>query len=443
MVAAFEGGIAPFWSADGSDILVRVQTASEQPVVIRRVSLAGVMAKRVDTLHRAGRVLHADGEVLVYRETFVPGARGDLVVITAAGDTSRRAIPGTALLGDWSSSEMRVPMVANSSRVTSMLLDVATGATRPLPTGASEARAPRWSPNGRQLAVQTRADSVFAITVMNPDGSQARRYDVRPEPINVAFAWSPDGNKIAFRSMQELLILDVASGDVQKLGPSLHPHHLAWNDDSRSLTVARILDLRVPPPRHLQLFDSPLAGSERLLRDINAEFSADPMGFFVTSREFVLVNPQRIVIDPLGGERMMPGAGPRTNTAPASTNDGRWLLLGVGSGNQLVRQLELIDVQHAVSRLIDPPFDARTAGFNRPALLADHQAAIVLGRENASAPWQFFHVPLNGGAPRAIATIGGDPTNFHFDLSPDARTLAYAFSNAGDATVVDIRIKLR
>src|ERR1051325_8573346 len=56
---------------------------------------------------------------------------------------------------------------------------------------------PRWSPDGTKIAFISNRDYLFALYVMNADGSNAQL--VTDKVIDAAEpAWSPDGQKIAF-----------------------------------------------------------------------------------------------------------------------------------------------------------------------------------------------------------------------------------------------------
>src|SRR4029453_9603603 len=67
---------------------------------------------------------------------------------------------------------------------------------------------PRWSPDGRALAVLTSVDEKPAVAVMAPDGSGRRHlafYDTSNDPlayqgVGEQIAWAPDSRALAFLS---------------------------------------------------------------------------------------------------------------------------------------------------------------------------------------------------------------------------------------------------
>lgn len=69
---------------------------------------------------------------------------------------------------------------------------------RQITTHANDA-APRWSPNGGQIAFHSDRDGNWEIYVINLDGSWLRRITMTPS-TDVMPVWSPDGLRIAFRS---------------------------------------------------------------------------------------------------------------------------------------------------------------------------------------------------------------------------------------------------
>ncbi|MGD8793740.1 MAG: hypothetical protein PVF47_14390, partial [Anaerolineae bacterium] len=65
-------------------------------------------------------------------------------------------------------------------------------------THANDA-APRWSPNGGQIAFHSDRDGNWEIYVINADGTWLRRITLNPT-TDIMPVWSPDGLRIAFRS---------------------------------------------------------------------------------------------------------------------------------------------------------------------------------------------------------------------------------------------------
>jgi TolB protein len=108
-----------------------------------------------------------------------------------------------------------------------------------------------WSPDGRMIAFESDRDGHRKIYVMNADGSDARSFtdaDARdPGPA----VWSPEGDRLAFMSwlptdedatnLAYLVVVNVASGEVQQLTPGLDPNFIAnslsWSPDGTQLVL--------------------------------------------------------------------------------------------------------------------------------------------------------------------------------------------------------------
>jgi hypothetical protein len=311
----------------------------------------------------------------------------------------------------------------------SAMLDLATGKSQALSTNELGMRAPRWSPDGRRITAQSRSDSTWRVSILNSDGSGLRSYAVPSSIINVQSMWSPSAKRVAVRTALELWIVNAETGASHRLGPVVHPHHLAWRSDG-ALVVARIYNIGTSQPWTWRLVESDTAGNERMLRDLSAEYPTyDPSslaGYFISYDKYVLLNPRRVIVNPYGGEIELPGSGPRSG-APGHTSDGAFLVFGVGPDSAPIRSLELIDVAKQTSTIIALPFLGRTTAFSRPALLPDHSAAIILGRADTASAWAFYEVTFATGASRRITLIPGDPQAYHFDLSPDGKRLLYAY----------------
>ena len=87
---------------------------------------------------------------------------------------------------------------ANKARSAIWLLDIATGQSRRLTSGAHRDASPRWSPDGRTLAfISDREDDTSQLYTIAVSGGEARRRTLARRGAGEPF-WSPDGAWIGF-----------------------------------------------------------------------------------------------------------------------------------------------------------------------------------------------------------------------------------------------------
>jgi dipeptidyl aminopeptidase/acylaminoacyl peptidase len=129
------------------------------------------------------------------------------------------------------------------------LVDVATGARRPLTWKRKELSSPRWSPDGTQLAfIAEDPDTKQAqIFVMPMDGGDALRITEAKDGVD-SYHWSPDGKQIAF----------IAEDEAPK------PKSGKKQDDAFQVTDNNFLMRSVLAPWHLWLVPSTGGEAKRL-----------------------------------------------------------------------------------------------------------------------------------------------------------------------------------
>ncbi|MCB0063310.1 MAG: S9 family peptidase [Caldilineaceae bacterium] len=73
-----------------------------------------------------------------------------------------------------------------------------SGEVRQLTNGVAQDSAPRWSPDGKQLAFSSTRSGKPQIFLIAADGGEARQLTTLPQGISGGVAWSPDGRQLAF-----------------------------------------------------------------------------------------------------------------------------------------------------------------------------------------------------------------------------------------------------
>jgi len=82
---------------------------------------------------------------------------------------------------------------------------------------------PAWSPDGSSIVFANDADGVYRLWIANADGSAPRPLTVVPAENERAPAWSPDGGQLLFTRERRILLLHLADGTVEDLGPGTDP----------------------------------------------------------------------------------------------------------------------------------------------------------------------------------------------------------------------------
>jgi dipeptidyl aminopeptidase/acylaminoacyl peptidase len=129
------------------------------------------------------------------------------VGVAQAGQPSVRDLPRQVRLSDPRLSpdgktvavvEARADLESDEFRTEILLVDVASGAIRPLTRERHHAGSPRWSPSGDRIAfVAPDAEKTGQLFVASMSGGDAPQLTKGKDGIS-QFAWSPDGASIAY-----------------------------------------------------------------------------------------------------------------------------------------------------------------------------------------------------------------------------------------------------
>ena len=167
-----------------------------------------------------------------------------------------------------------IDLAGNAIRSGIWLIETEGGAPRRLTAGPGRDGAPRWSPDGKEIAFLSDRDGPSQIWLISLGGGEARK----PAPIEGGASnpvWSPDGRKIAFLARSpkppakekaplrpediivfgedvpglQLFVMDAASGAISKL--TREPSAVvdfSWSPDGKGIAFAaqpssRIQDL--------------------------------------------------------------------------------------------------------------------------------------------------------------------------------------------------------
>jgi Tol biopolymer transport system component len=158
------------------------------------------------------------GRLVVYgriREDANSPSPDNYGVFVADLDGSNKQVQGP---GTWPSLSPDGTRSAYSGPDALHVVNLASGENRALPGTTANDYAPRWSPDGGQIAF-VRSDDLN-LYVISPDGSGSRRVTSGPE-YEQLLGWSADGALIYYtvpgEGGQHLRSVDVATGHVREL----------------------------------------------------------------------------------------------------------------------------------------------------------------------------------------------------------------------------------
>ncbi|MDP2958487.1 MAG: hypothetical protein Q8N53_18825, partial [Longimicrobiales bacterium] len=180
------------WSPDGRSLYVGDWGVEGELVAAYRVPLAGgppvLIAKTGSNFPGPS----PDGRLIV-----TTNENWDSLVVMDPDGNRLGTLPwmSGADIGSWSgSARLFVPNGRTPWKL--MAYSLADGSTRALTDSTSDVSTPRWSPDGRRIAVMHR-NTAEGLRLMNADGSGVRSLAKHQVPA-MDCSWSPDGRWILF-----------------------------------------------------------------------------------------------------------------------------------------------------------------------------------------------------------------------------------------------------
>ncbi len=129
------------------------------------------------------------------------------------------------------------------------------GKARPLTSGEKADTAPRWSPDGRQLAFLSTRGGKPQLYIIDLAGGEARQLTTREDGAGEA-VWSPDGHQLAFAAIVPAEGAAEEERETAKSGEPLRIERLRYKSDGRGFIHGKAsLERR----RHLFVIDLPAA----------------------------------------------------------------------------------------------------------------------------------------------------------------------------------------
>jgi Tol biopolymer transport system component len=339
------------------------------------------------------------------------------------------------------------------------VLSLGTGQVRDVSASNVPSRLPIWSPDGRRLAMLSGIISHQDITVMNADGSAQRRYPI-PQHLSsmeawagqagwwAGWPWSPDGHFLAFqvdgrhtvtarphdREGRQIALLDLSSGEIRVLGTSTtFLAAFRWRADGNAIIALKQAIVPRGSAARWSVVEFQLNGTERLLREVSAEFPEANDVLLTSDRTVVVLattngQPERFLVPLDGGAASRlpdPGTEPGLVAARgALLVAGNRLLVPLFRPGGRLAAFKLVSTVGDTTRTLRFPFDSQG-----PPWIAgpDGTQLVVISRAAGDSVNQVHLVPLDGSPPRLLGTglAGARVDNGRVALSPDGTLLAF------------------
>lgn len=349
-----------------------------------------------------------------------------------------RVVAGTLLMGASPAGLMAAP----------------TAAPNPIFTGAdlfnlSVASDPQISPDGRQIAYVRRSNDIMTDTAMSAIwlvdvGTGAERPLVAGKGAHMNPRWSPDGKRLAYVSTAEggapqLFVRWMDGGEAARVtGLPDSPSSIAWSPDGRRL--AYVMAVPDEGPKLGKSPDKP-EGAEwaKPLEVIDkVTYRQDGGGYVKPGFD------QLFMVDALGGAPRQMTFGAYHHNGPLDwTPDGRQILFSANRNDEWQLQAQeseiyALDVSSGALRALTD----RRGPDAAPAVSPDGRRIAYLGFDDRGKGYEqakLYVMELNGGGSREIAA-SLDRGIDQIEWSNDGRSLIAGYEEAGGYKVSRITL---
>jgi Tol biopolymer transport system component len=200
--------LLPHWSGDGKRVLLNVAAGDSSSLFA--IDLATKTKSQIGTFRGRSPMLSPDGARVTYSAGPFPEAR--LFIADLDGTHSKQITDtGAAFIGWWSHDGRQVAYALSDSATKTMNIWIVnvdgTGRRQLTQIPADEGRAewPAWSPDGRRIAIQvgkrTSEGSTSHIWIVDVASGQVQKLAAHEKPyLDETPSWFPDGKRIAFQS---------------------------------------------------------------------------------------------------------------------------------------------------------------------------------------------------------------------------------------------------
>lgn len=286
-------------------------------------------------------------------------------------------------------------IMTDKARSAIWLIDVASGAQRPLVAGPGDHFSPRWSPDGRRLAYVSASGSAPQLHVLWLDSGASAKITALPDSPQ-GMAWSPDGGQIAY--------LMRVPDEGAKLGSAPQkPEGAEWAEP-------------------LQIIDM-------------LTYRADDAGYLKPGFDHVFL------VDALGGAPRQLTFGAFHDGAPKWSTDGRAILFSAVRKPDWERIAQDSEVyRYDLSTGAVAALTSRNGPDYAPAMSPDGRWIAYLGYDDRLKGYDqanLYVMPASGGAPRLV-TASLDRDIGQIAWSADSRSIVGSYEQGGSVTIARI-----
>ena len=137
-----------------------------------------------------------------------------------------------------------------------------------------------------------------------------------------------------------------------------------------------------------------------------------------------------------GGPRRLPVDAQALNGVPSDFGNWWEFLLSADAGRP--GRVQVVNAQGDTSRVIDLPFETFRTPIPIVAFTPGNRSVLIVGRTIGEKSYKLFSVPIDGTAPREIATLSTTLPVTQISLARDGRTAAYVVTSPPTTTVYEL-----